>query len=84
MLGIFPYVDDIVFLAEGEENLQTLLKFIHKQFLKLQMKTNESQTKIMDFRNTGKPRSRLRFRFGQSTLETVETYKYLGYFLINL
>ena len=45
------------------------------------MKIYESKTKIMHFRNTRKPRSRYSFKFGESILETVEMYKYLGVFL---
>ncbi len=65
----------------SEENLQALINFTHKWCQKWRMKINESRTKIMHFRNTRKPRSRFSFKFGESIIETVEMYKYLGVFL---
>ncbi len=81
ILSILLYADDVVLLAESEKDPQALIDFTHDWCLKWRMKINNSKTKVIHFRNIRRPGSRFVFKYGDSTLEIVNKYKYLGVFL---
>jgi hypothetical protein len=81
MISILLYADDIVLLAECEEDLQNMLDQVHSWCRKWRMEVNPTKTQIVHFR---KPRSVITpivFKVGDKALETVHQYKYLGVIL---
>ena len=77
-LSILLYADDIVLLAPDERKLQDQLDFIHRWCQKWRMSVNESKTQVIHFRPPRTPRSDFKWSFGDTQLDTVSIYKYLG------
>ena len=80
-LSILMYADDIVLMAENENNLQTMLDFINQWCKKWKLIVNEDKTKIMHFRNNRIQKSQFNFKYGGKNLEYVSHYKYLGFII---
>ena len=80
-LNILLYADDMVVLGETEEALQSLLHKIYEWCNDWRLKVNESKTKIVHFRNASSDVTEFKFMYGQSELEKVSQYKYLGIIL---
>ena len=72
------YADDIVLLAENEEDLQSLIEHVHKWCNKWKMFVNSDKTKVVHFRSSRKPVTLFKFSYGDMDLEIVKTYNYLG------
>ena len=82
-LFILLYADDIILLAESEEDLQTLLYKLESYCLLNEMKININKTKFMIFETTGCAFTKeinIRIRFQNQILERVFSFKYLGIF----
>ena len=77
---ILLYADDIVLLAPDETSLQKQLDQVHQWCRKWRMVVNEDKTKVIHFRPLRKPVTRFSFMYGNSGLEIVQSYKYLGVF----
>jgi len=77
-LSILLYADDIVLLAESEEDLQHMLNVSHEWCKKWRLVVNIDKSKIMHFRKTKKMRSCYNFMLGLYVIEYVQEYKYLG------
>ena len=75
------FADDIVIMAETEEQLQKLLNFVNDWCRKWRMKVNKDKTKVMHFRRKAHNRTNSTFYLGGNELEIVDEYKYLGVFL---
>jgi len=75
------YADDVVILAETENDLQAQLHVLENWCLSWNMKVNVSKTKIIHFRPKSMPISNFIFTLNNDTLETTSTYKYLGIIL---
>ena len=71
------YADDLVILSESEKGLQHSLNKLNDYCNKWKLKVNESKTKIMVVQK-GRNKSNVKLTFGQTTLEQVTEYKYLG------
>ena len=77
MISILLYTDDIIFLAETKDNLQSMLIELSAWCNKWRMLINTGKIKlfILDPKDTGK---KVQFTMNSTTLEIVEKYKYLG------
>ncbi len=71
MIYILAFADDIVILANTEEELQNWCK-------KWRFKVNTGKTNVVHFRNKRKKKTNLNFKFDGVLLDIVEKYKYLG------
>ena len=73
------WADDLVLLALDERTLQTLLNILQNYCTKWGLTVNMKKTKIMIFNKGGKHlRPSMNLHLGEETLETCDTYCYLG------
>ena len=72
------YADDLVLISENENDLQNMLNILKEWCQKWRMSVNLGKTKIMHCRNERQMMSNFTFKYGESNLEYVNTYKYLG------
>jgi hypothetical protein len=77
-VGILLYADDIALVAPSEFKLQQMLNTLSLWSLKWRIFVNKSKSKVMHFRNKTVNRSNYQFKCGESNLDYVSTYKYLG------
>lgn len=75
---ILLYADDIVILAENEDNLQTMLNHIHNWCSKWRLKVNINKTNIVHFRKLSQQQTEFVFNLGDQILNKCSNYKYLG------
>lgn len=75
---ILIYADDIVLMAETEEQLQTLLDALHAWCSACRMSVNLEKSNILHFRPPSVEVSRHTFLFGKDNLTTASEYRYLG------
>ncbi|MCG8034442.1 MAG: reverse transcriptase family protein [Candidatus Thiodiazotropha taylori] len=70
------YADDTILISEDAESFQACLNSFYKYCQDWKLTVNESKTKIIIFgvRRT----DHFNFKFGSSTIEIVDNYKYLG------
>ena len=71
------YADDTLVLAENEHELQKALDSLHAYCNKWALKVNVDKTKVIIFA-PGRVRKFKSFRFGDSSIDVVEDYVYLG------
>lgn len=77
-LAVLLYADDTIILSDSPEGLQNGLNALKKYCDLWHLKVNESKTKIVIF-SRGKPKKAPpKFAYGDSFLEIVDEYKYLG------
>ena len=81
---ILMYADDIVLLAEAEHDLQSLLNATNDWCRTNDMVVNCSKSNVIHFRNPSLSRTELIFKCGDSALQVVERYTYLGLLLSNI
>jgi len=84
-INILAYADDIVLLAPTWAALQKLLSVMEKHIIDIDMSCNVKKTVCMIFEPKRKS-SRIsgtfpQFKFGDSSLNYVERFKYLGHFI---
>lgn len=72
------YADDLVLLAESDEEMQNMLNVFHRYCQEKQLVVNVDKTKIMIFRRKGRVSKKYKFTMGRDTLEIVSQYIYLG------
>ena len=72
------YADDIVLLAENENDMQYVLDILWKWCEKWRINVNISKSNIMHFRRDQLPRSTFNFKIGTQPLLIVKQYRYLG------
>ena len=75
---LLMYADDIVLLAENEDDLQNMLNYVQIWCKKWRLVINKQKTKVMHFRKSRKQKSKFDFHLGDTELEMVCEYKYLG------
>ncbi|MEW8547636.1 MAG: reverse transcriptase family protein, partial [Candidatus Thiodiazotropha sp.] len=75
---ILVYADDVVLLAETEEELQCLLDSLNIWCLNNQMTINSQKSKIVHFRPKSLSRTKVAFRIGDTKLDIEKSYVYLG------
>ena len=71
------YADDTLVLAETEQDLQKALDSLHTYCNKWSLKVNVDKTKVIIFA-PGKVRKFKPFKFGETTIDVVKDYVYLG------
>ncbi len=83
VVSVLAFADDIVLLAESEENLQKLIDIVHRWSAKWQFIINPEKSQIVHFRNAPKLQTNFVFKLhtGGPTLEKSSSYKYLGVYL---
>ncbi len=75
------FADDIVCLADNESDLQSMLNILHDWCKTWNMKVNVEKTRAMHFRGTSVEMTNTVFKYGDSKVEIVPQYKYLGLLL---
>ena len=78
---ILLYADDIVLLAQSEEDLQIMLNIVSDWCCKWKLEVNEEKTQIVHFRKKSIERSNAIFCLGSIELTYTAQYKYLGLML---
>ena len=78
ILNILLYADDIVCLAENEEDLQAILFETEQWCRKWRLEINLTKTNIMHVRNKNKQQSKFMFLFDKQPVPFCSSYKYLG------
>ena len=81
LLNILLYADDMVLVADNENDLQILLDILHEWCAKWRLSLNKDKTEVVHFRPSRSQKSNTTFRYGQCELKTVSKYKYLGVIL---
>ena len=74
------WADDIILLSEKEEGLKHLLEAMEIYCKDNDLLLNTDKTKCMIFNKTGRLLKK-NFHFNNMQLETVRSYKYLGFLL---
>jgi hypothetical protein len=74
-LTLLLYADDIVLLAETEQDLQKMVSCIYEYSRKWRFELNSKKTQVVVF---GKRKKEACIKLGEVTLEEVDSYKYLG------
>ena len=77
-VGILAYADDIVLIAENENDLQSMLSQICDWCRRWHMAINCNKTKILHFRNKRNIKTKFNFQIGENAIEIENKYKYLG------
>ena len=78
VLNILLYADDIVLLAETEEDLQCLLYIVECWCKKWRLEINLTKTNIMHIRTPRRAQSKFVFLFDMKPVPYCRSYKYLG------
>ena len=78
IFSILLYADDIVCLAETENDLQSILFIIENWCKKWRLEVNLTKTNILHVRNSRKPQSKFTFLFDMRPVPYCKFYKYLG------
>ena len=73
------FADDIVLISMTPSGLQNQINNLKMESEKLGLEVNLNKTKTMAFRGGGYLGKAEKWYFGQEKLETVNSYKYLGY-----
>ena len=80
-IGILLYADDIVLIAENENDLQLLLEILNTWCKHKALNVNFEKSKIVHFRNPSVPPTNDIFLLGEKQLGVVSKYQYLGLLL---
>jgi hypothetical protein len=72
------YADDIILLAETEEGLKLMINELHAWCKKWRMVVNIEKTQVIHFRPKRAKKTNSKFCYGNSLLEVVSNYRYLG------
>ena len=75
---ILMYADDIVLLAENENDLQSMLNLLDNWCGVNCLKINPTKSQIVHFRPISMPKTTLKFICGANELQVVDRYVYLG------
>lgn len=81
LISILMYADDLVLLAETENELQMLIDVLKLWCVQKKMTVNLDKTKVIHFRSPSTPKSNMAFHFGHDDIETACQYTYLGILL---
>lgn len=72
------YVDDMVLLAEGEDEMRSMMERLEVYLGKKNLALNTKKTEVMRFKR-GAGKVGRDWRWGGKKIEKVREYKYLGY-----
>ena len=74
-VGVLPFADDMVVMADSKEGLQHNLKTVSDRLNKWELKINWRKTKVM---RVARDREEFEVKIGDEVIEQVYTMKYLG------
>ena len=77
-VGILLFADDIVLIADSVFELQKKLDILYEVAVKLGLVVNMDKSKVVVFRKGGHLASHDRWHIGNTILEVVSEYSYLG------
>ena len=77
-LSILLYADDIVLMADSELKLQSLLTRLDQWCKQWGLVISATKSKVMHFRTKSVERSKEIFQCGETIIEFIHQYKYLG------
>ena len=77
-INILLYADDIVCIADNEQDMQELLGIVESWCTRWRLEVNLTKTNIMHVRSSRKPQSNYTFLFNWRPVEYCRNYKYLG------
>ena len=77
-VSILLYADDIVLLAENENDLQSMLNLLDTWCSSNHLKINPTKSQIIHFRPKSAPKTNFTFTCGSNELKIVDRYVYLG------
>ena len=80
-VSILAYADDVVLLAESENDLNIMLDCLQSWCVLNKMSVNASKSKVVHFRNPSVVRTTCVFKCGEQVLEVVHSYNHLGLLL---
>ncbi|XP_043583227.1 golgin subfamily A member 6-like protein 22 [Bombus pyrosoma] len=75
------YADDIVLMADREEELKEMLRKFKKLLKEAELELGTEKTKIVDFEKRRNKRRQRKWSWGEQELEEVEEIRHLGYIL---
>ncbi|UYV74894.1 hypothetical protein LAZ67_12001706 [Cordylochernes scorpioides] len=78
-IHLLLYADDIAIIGESRMNLQKKIKILKEYLDENLMTLNESKSKIMVFRNGGKPSNKDRWFWNDKPTTITSRYTYLGF-----
>lgn len=70
------YADDMVLLAENEEEMRSMMERLEEFFDRKRLKLNIGKTKIVRFRKGGGRETRKDWKWKEKRIEKVNEYKY--------
>lgn len=85
-LAALMYADDVVLLAASKEELQTMIDVVHEFCNKWRIEVNTKKSQVMVVHPSEEHRARdqgASWTFGDTQLEVVDQYKYLGVIFSN-
>ena len=78
-LSILLYADDVVWISETEDGVQSMLDSLRDWSNRWKLKVNEHKSKVVHFiRASDEPTGSDMFRYGDQVLKIVPMYRYLG------
>lgn len=77
-ISILMYADDVVLLANSEEDLQSMLDTLHSWSTTWLIDINRTKSKIVHFRKPRTTKTVFNFKIGNRDLDVDSLYKYLG------
>ena len=77
-ISILMFADDIALVSDSEEKMQQMLDCLYEWCYKWRVTLNMDKTKVVHFRSNSVDRTDTEFRYGNSTVEITDKYKYLG------
>ena len=75
---ILLYADDIVLLADSPSDMQCMIDALYSYCTMWSLKVNLSKSKILIFRKSARSPRNFEWKFGEDTVEIVNSYTYLG------
>jgi len=76
--AILLYADDVVILADNENDMQTMLNEVNDWCIEWNMTVNITKTKTINFRKKNAENIVYDLKLGENSIEQVSFYKYLG------
>ena len=77
-VSVLAYADDLVLLAEREEDLQEMLQALSEWCEKWDLKVNKDKTKVIHYRSPSMARTNFKFTCMGNEITCTDKYKYLG------
>ena len=75
---VLMYADDLALIAQNERDLQKMLDTLFNWCEQWRIKVNTGKSEIVHFRQSRSSQTKVQFKYGNSVLNLVKFYKYLG------